>query len=438
MINKQKLQKIAVTALFSTAAMGSAQAATQIDWWHAMSGQLGKTVNTITDRFNKSQNNCKLNAIYKGNYEEAMTAGIAAFRAKQAPNLIQIFEAGAATIISSPGAVYPVADLLKENGIAFDKNDYISGVRNFYADGSGKMVGLPFNSSTPILYFNEEALKKAGVEAPKTWEEFEVIAPKLLKAGYIPLSQSHTPWIFTENFFSRHNLQFADKNNGYDGSATDLMVNNPNLIKHFEKAKEWKDKGWYGFYGSGWGDNLKPFEQGKVAMWLGSSGSFGGIKEKAEFKFGTTFLPYWDSITKGKSYNTFIGGAALFPFSGKSTAENKCTAQFLKFMSSPDIQVFWHKSTGYVPITEAAYKKAKAEGYYKEEPAAETGILQLSLPSGKWTRGYRLGFYVQIREVMKREYDKVFSGDITPAQAFATIQKEANKKLSRFARTVRK
>lgn len=426
------------TLLAATIAVSSsALAATDITWWHAHGGHLGETVNKIAANFNASQTTCKIDPVYKGTYEETLTVGIAAFRAKQFPNIIQIFEAGSATIINAKGALIPVADLLKDNGVPFDKNDYLAGIRNFYADSSGKMIGMPFNSSTPILYYNEDALKKAGVKPPKTWEAFEQIAPKLKEAGYIALSQSHTPWIFAENFHSRHNLQLADKNNGYDAPATKLLYNNDNMKMHFNKAKSWKDNGWYGYYGEGWGDNLSPFEKGEVAMWLGSSGSFGGLKKTADFPFSATFLPYWDSITKGKEYNTFIGGGALFAFAGKPKAENECTAQFFKFLSSPDTQAFWHKETGYVPITNAAYEKVKAEGYYKDTPAAEIGILQLNQSGGEWTKGYRLGFYVQVREVMRREFTKFFNGDINVDTALSNIETEGNKLLGRFAKTVK-
>lgn len=425
--------------LAATVAMSvsmAAQAATEISWWHAMGGQLGETVNKLSADFNAAQSNCQINPVYKGSYEENMTAGIAAFRAGQAPNIIQVFEAGAATIMNAKGALIPVADLLAENGVPFNKEDYLAGIRDFYADSEGKMVGMPFNSSTPIMYYNLDAFEKAGVEPPKTWEDFEAIAPKLKEAGYVALTQSHTPWIFSENFHSRHNLQLADNNNGYDAPATKVMFNNPNMIMHFNKVKEWKDAGYYGYYGSGWGDNATPFEKGEAAIWLGSSGSFGGLKEKAEFNFSADFLPYWGSITE-KGYNTFIGGAALWAFSGKSDAENQCSAKFFEFLSSTDTQVFWHKETGYVPITTAAYEKAKADGYYEESPAAEIGILQLNQPGGEWTKGYRLGFYVQSREVMNREYDKFFNGDVTAEQAFETIESESGDLLARFARTVK-
>ena len=259
-------------------------------------------------------------------------------------------------------------------------------------------------------------------------------APALKEAGYIPLSQSHLPWIFTENFFSRHNIQFATNNNGYDEGVTEIMINHPAIKAHFTAVSEWKEAGLFEWYGTGWGDNAAPFEKGEVAMWLGSSGSFGGLQETAGFPFSATMLPYWESVTTEPT-QTFIGGAALFAMSGKDAEENKATAKFFEFLTSADVQVKWHKATGYVPITNAAYDLAKEQGYYEEKPAAEVGIQQLSLPAGDWTRGYRMGFYVQIRDVMNREYGRILTGETDVETAFETIETEANALLARFAKT---
>jgi sn-glycerol 3-phosphate transport system substrate-binding protein len=121
--------------------------------------------------------------------------------------------------------------------------------------------------------------------------------------------------------------------------------------------------------------------------------------------------------------------------SGKPEAENKCTADFFQFLTSPEIQKFYHQATGYVAITKAAYELAKSEGYYKEKPAAEVGIQQLMLKSGDWSKGYRLGFYPQIREIMEREYGRIFAGETSVEDAMKTIETEANELLARFAKT---
>ena len=416
-----------LTAGMMTAAIPAA-AQTDIQWWHAMGGRLGEVVEEIAVKYNASQDTYNLVPTYKGGYEDTMTAGIAAFRAKQQPNIIQIFDAGAATIINAKGATIPVADLMEN----FDSADYIEGVRYFYADSDDKMIGMPFNASTPLLYFNKDILAEVGIDGPPaTWEEFEAMAPKLKDAGYQALAQSHSPWIFSENFHSRHNLQLATSNNGYDSTDVEILYNNDAMKMHWGKVKEWLDADYYGFYGRAWGDNQDAFVQKKVAMWLGSSGSFGGLAKSAEFEFGAAELPYWKSVTD-EPYGTFIGGAALFAMSGKPAEENAGVADFMAFLTSPEMQYFWHKETGYVPITNAAYELAKADGYYERTPDAEVGITQLTRRGGEWTKGYRLGFYVQIREVMYKQFDNIFSGSSTVDDAFDAMEKESNALLDRF------
>lgn len=432
-----KIKSIVMAGLFGASSLMSSAAfsATDIQWWHAMGGRLGEVVNEVAEKYNASQDEYNLIPTYKGGYEDTMTAGIAAFRAKQQPHIIQIFDAGAATIINAPGATIPVEELMTKYGKGFNIEDYISGVRYFYADSDGKMIGMPFNSSTPLLYYNKEAFEKAGIEnPPATWEEFEAMAPKLKEAGYIALAQSHSPWILSENFHSRHNIQMATGNNGYDSTDVKLLYNNDHMKMHWSKMKEWLDAGYYGFYGRGWGDNQDAFVQKKVAMWMGSSGSFGGLTKSADFKFGASFLPYWKSIID-EPKGTFIGGAALFAMAGKTEEEYKGVADFFAFLTNPESQVFWHKETGYVPITNAAYDMAKEEGYYESTPDAEVGILQLSQPGGEWTKGYRLGYYVQIREVMYKNFDNIFSGDATVDEAFAAMEEESNALLERFSAT---
>lgn len=423
----------AAFALTGTAAF----AETDITWWHAMGGHLGDVVNQIATDFNASQDEYKITPVFKGGYEETLTAGIAAFRAGEQPNILQVFDAGSATVIGAKGATVPVQDLLENNGVAFDIEDYISGVRYFYADNTGKMIGMPFNSSSPIMYFNEQALEAAGVEAPVTYEEFETVtAPALKAAGYVPLVQSHLPWEFAENFFSRHNLPFATNDNGYDGAeGTKILVNNDDYKMHWTHVKQWLDDGYFGYYGTGWNDNQAQFEEGKVGLWIGSSGSFGGLMAKdLPFTFSATNLPFWSSITE-EGYQTFIGGASLFAMAGKSAEENAATAAFFQYLTSPEVQYMWHQETGYVPITEAAYELAKEDGHYDRFPAAETGIKQLMLTAGENTKGYRMGFYVQIRDVENREFGRILSGETSVDDALANIEKEGNELLARFAKT---
>jgi len=164
--------------LFATVATvaltGTAQAQTEIQWWHAMGGQLGEALNALADGFNKSQTEYKVNPVYKGSYTETMTGAIAAFRARQQPHIVQVFEVGTATMMAAKGAVKPVYEIMAEAKEPFNPKDYLSAVAGYYSTSDGKLLSFPFNSSTPVFYWNKEVFKKAGLDPekpPKTWPE---------------------------------------------------------------------------------------------------------------------------------------------------------------------------------------------------------------------------------------------------------------------------
>ena len=154
----------------------NAYAVTEIQWWFAHGGRLGEKVNEIAEGFNNSQSDYKVVPVFKGSYAETMTAGIAAFRSGEPPHILQVFEVGTATMMAAKGAIKPVYELMAETGEPFDPNAYLSTVTGYYSTTEGKMLSMPFNSSTPILYYNKEAFAKAGLDVntpPKTWPEVE-------------------------------------------------------------------------------------------------------------------------------------------------------------------------------------------------------------------------------------------------------------------------
>lgn len=430
------MNKLWLAGIMSAAISSPSFAVTNITWWHAMGGQLGETVNKIATDFNASQSEYRITPVFKGTYTETLTAGIAAYRGGDAPNILQVFDAGSATIMSAKGVAKPVQDILTQAGYKFDSKEYIAGVRQFYADSTGKMIGMPFNSSTPVLYYNKDILAKVNGQAPQTYEELEVLAKKLKEKGYATFSESLTPWTMFENFKSRHNLPLADQENGYQGLSSKLMFNSKDMVMHIGKLQEWAQKGYFKYYGTDWDANQTPFEKQEVAMWVGSSGSFGGLRSRVKFNMGTTYLPYWSSLTKQGGYHTFIGGAALFALNGHSAQEDKGVAAFFHYLTRPEVQMYWHETTGYVPVTTAAYQMTQKSGYYQTNPDAEVGVKQLTLASGEWNKGYHLGFYPQIRTVMDREFDKIFAGQTSVKSSLDKVEKESEQLLNRFKRTV--
>src|SRR5262250_2284840 len=223
---KRSTLSVLVSAVLVATLPVTAMAATEIQFWHAMTAVLGERVNEMAAKFNASQTDYVVKAINKGSYAETLNAAVAAYRAKQPPHIVQVDEVGTQTMLSS-GAVYPVYQLMKDNGIAIDWNDVIGPVKSYYSTG-GNLYSMAFNSSTPILFYNKDLFKKAGLadKAPTTWDEVEAMAKKLQAAGVkCPSSAAWPSWVLVENMHALHDQPFADQANGFDGLATALKIN---------------------------------------------------------------------------------------------------------------------------------------------------------------------------------------------------------------------
>ena len=205
----------------------AAQAQTEILWWHSMGGALGEWVTDLATEFNASQKEYKVVPTYKGSYDQSMTTAIAAFRAGNAPHVLQVFEVGTATMMASKGAIVPVAQVMKNAGQKFDPAAYVPAVAGYYTAPNGQMLSLPFNSSTTVFYYNKDAFKAAGLDpnkAPGTWPEVALAAAKLKATGHkCPFTTSWQSWTQLESFSAWHNTLFATQNNGFAGMDTRLV-----------------------------------------------------------------------------------------------------------------------------------------------------------------------------------------------------------------------
>jgi sn-glycerol 3-phosphate transport system substrate-binding protein len=406
-----------------------------INWWHAHGGRLGELVNGIAEGFNKSQDKYNLVATYKGNYADTMTAGIAAFRAKNPPHILQVFEVGTATMMAAKGAIKPVYEVMAESGLPFDPNAYLPTVTSYYTTTDGKMLSMPFNSSTPILWYNVDAFKKAGLDPdkpPATWPEVGEYCKKLVAAGYGGgFSTAWISWIQIENFSAWHNIPMGTEENGFGGLDTEFVYNSPLHVRHIKQLADWqKDKIFV--YGGRTNLGDPKFETGEVAMITESSAGYARFKANCKFEFHTGMLPYWPDVP-GAPQNTIIGGASLWVLQGHPAEEYKGVAAFFNYLSSPEVQSEWHKATGYLPITIAAYELTKKEGFYEKNPDMETALKQMTLhkptPNSK---GLRFGNFLQVRDINYNELEAIFAGKKTAQQGLNDAVAAGNKLLRKF------
>ena len=411
-------------------------AATEVVWWHAMGGALGERVNDICKGFNKSQSEYKVTPVYKGNYTETMTAAIAAFRAKKQPHIVQVFEVGTASMMAAKGAVYPVYQLMSDTGQPFDQSAYLAAVAGYYTTPDGKMLSMPFNSSTPVLYYNKDAFKKAGLDPnkpPRTYTELAEYSRKLIKSGAVKygLTCGWQSWVLIENFSAWHNLPIGTLANGFEGLGTKFEINSPQHVKHLQALADWQKENIFK-YGGRRSDPNPLFIEGKCAFLMNSSASRAGVKKGAKFDFGMSYMPYWKDI-KGAPQNSIIGGATLWVLKGRKKAEYKGVAKFLTYLSKPEVQAEWHQGTGYVPITNAAYKLTQKQGYYKKNPGADIAIKQLNYkkPTAN-SKGLRFGNYVQIRDIFNGELEALWSGKKDAKAALDSMVQRGDKLLRKF------
>jgi sn-glycerol 3-phosphate transport system substrate-binding protein len=421
-------------AVLAAALSCAAQAQTEIQWWHSMTAVNNEWVNDLAKQFNESQKEYKVVPTFKGSYDESMTAAIAAFRAGNAPDILQVFEVGTATMMASKGAIVPVGKVMKDAGEKFDPGAYISAVAGYYTAPNGQMLSFPLNSSTTVFYFNKDAFKAAGLptdKAPSTWPEVVAAAAKLKASGHkCPFTTAWQGWTQLESFSAWHNVEFATKSNGLAGLDARMKINSPLHVRHIENLANMAKQGLFIYKGRG---NVPEasFISGECAMINTSSGFYGNVAKNAKFAYGLAPLPYYPDVP-GAPQNTVIGGASLWVMSGKTPAEYKGIAKFFSFISTPEVQSASHKRTGYLPITTAAYKLTEQSGFYKEHPGTDVAVTQMIRKVTDKSRGIRLGNYVQIRAIEDEELEQVWNGKKTAQEALDAIVMRGNEQLERF------
>ncbi|TKT76281.1 extracellular solute-binding protein [Aquamicrobium sp. LC103] len=410
----------------------AAQDRVKVEWWFAHGGRLGEIVQELVTNFNNSQDKYQVVAVHKGNYEENMAAMVAAYRVGQQPTIIQAAERGFMTMLNS-GAIVPVPELLEQQGHDVDWDDFIAPVSGFYLV-DGVPAALPFNSSTPIFWYNRDKFKEAGFEAPgETWQEVEKQLYAIKEKGISNCSMALANdffWSLIENYAAIHDQPYGTLANGFDGLGTEFIFNkSPLLVGQLERLSKWMDDGVLQLAGQG----LAPeqlFTSGTCATYVASTAAHAAISSGAQFDWSAAFLPHEEGV---EPKNSTIGGGGLWVLKGKSDDEYAGAAAFIDFIASPETQVWWSKQTGYVPVTNAAYDELKSEGYFEENPTREIAILQLTRGEPtESSRGFRFGNHNQSMQILVEEIQGVWTGQKSPQEALDNAARRGNEILRQY------
>jgi sn-glycerol 3-phosphate transport system substrate-binding protein len=414
--------------------VGDAWARSDVHFWHAMTGQLNDAVDALAKKFNERQYDYEVKPLYKGTYPETLTAAMAAYRSKTPPHIVQVFDVGTQTMLLS-GAIMPVFQLMREQGMVIDWSDFIQPVLSYYSK-NGRLYSMPFNSSTPILYYNKDAFQKAGLSTdrpPITWKEVEEFSRRIVSAGAAKcgFSTGWPSWILFENMAAWHNLPFATNQNGFGGVEPQLLVNGEFQGKLIGRLVSWQAEQLYS-YGGRMDDPDPKFMRGECAMYLQSSALIGRFARSVRFKWGTGQLPHWGPpYKKGTS---IPGGATLWVMQGLPPTDYRGIAQFFKFLAEPDQQAVWHQTTGYVTLTNASLKYLGQTNHFLRNPDQWTAFAQLTSGNNTPnTQGIRLGNFVAVRDAIEGELENILARKKSVQQGLDDAVAKGNEILKEFA-----
>lgn len=408
---------------------------TKVVWWHSMGGELGKAADQLVSDFNNSQDKIEVEAVFQGTYDESLNKMKASMDSKTGPSLIQVYEIGSRFMIDS-GAITPVQNFIdKEN---YDLSQLEDNIVNYYTF-EGKQYSMPFNTSNPILYYNKDLFKAAGLDpekAPATYSELKAAADALSKKG-APASFAIYGW-FMEQFFANQGAEYVNNGNGRTSPATESLVNSDAGVSTLEWWKNLVDSEAAINLGRKTDDTKKAFVAGQISMTLDSTASLRGIVDGVgdKFEVGTAFLPKPDGNTDG---GVIIGGASLWVLNNKPEAEQQAAWEFIKFLAEPQTQAKWHIATGYFPITKKAYDEQIVKDNLTKYPQFQTAVDQLhaSKPSLA-TQGAVMGVFPEARQIVEGAIEEALGGTKPSKQALDDAAKAITEKIGTYNKTVQK
>jgi sn-glycerol 3-phosphate transport system substrate-binding protein len=407
----------------------TSQAAVEIEFWYGVTGANAEVIESLSKEFNALQTDYRVVPVFKGTYPETLQAGLDAFRAGDPPHIVQVFDVGTGVMMHAEDAFVPVAEVIEMGGGKFDKSQYLSGIVSYYSRPDGTMLSFPFNSSSPILFYNKDIFVRAGLDpenSPRTWPEVWRAARLIVEEGAAScgFTSAWLTWIHIENFAAWNNLPYATNENGLAGVDIELKINAPLFVQHFQEIADLASEDVFR-YGGRTSEAKQLFLSGECAMYTDSSGGIGDAVQSG-INFATGPLPYAPEAP-GAPQNTVPGGASLWVLAGHSEREYKGVAAFFDFLSRTEVQSRLHQVSGYLPVTMAAYEATKASGFYDENPGREQPILQMiGKEPTENSRGIRAVNMPELRDIQNEEIERMLTGEQNARQALNRAVERCN------------
>lgn len=387
-----------------------------------MNGARGVEFERIVARFNASQREFRVVPVFKGTHDEAAVEAVTARRAPRAPHIVQASELGAAFLLEQRDLVRPLWQVMAEAARRLEEPAF--GAGEDLLDAEGRLVALPLGRATPVLYYNRDGMRLAGIVTGKplaTWYAMVPALASFLAVGFdCALTVAWPASTLLENMAAWHNQAFATDR---------LAFNNRLAVRWVATLASWQKSGYFD-YAAQAGEGEARFLAGDCALLAASSADYDELKSRASFEVGIARLPYYDDF-EGAPLHTLAGGAALWVLAGRPAADYAGVARFLAFFARPDVQAEWHQRTGFVPLSAAAYELTRKAGFYAAHPGREIPMRQLLVRGGANGKGLRLGRFPGLRSIIDEELEAAWQGQKAPLDALNTAVSRGNAFLER-------
>ncbi len=395
----------------------------KIDFWHAMSGKTGEAVQAMVDKFNESQDKVFVTATFQGSYDDEINKLKAGLQSKNVPAVVQVYDLGT-RLLTDLKVITPMQDFIDKE--KFDISDIEANILNYYTV-DGKLQSMPFNSSNPILYYNKDMFREAGLDPerpPRTWAEVAEFSRALTKKDETGKTVQYGSsfafygW-FVEQWMAVSGEYYCNNENGRKARATEATFNNDTAVALLEWWKGMIDEGISQNLGRSTTDTKKAFDAATIAMTLDSTAALRDRVDAAagKFELGVGFLPRQNEEDYQKS-GTIIGGGSLWILNGRPQEEQEAAWEFVKFMVSPDQQAYWHIHTGYYPVHKRGYDHPDDVAWREKYPQFQVAIDQLHMaPTNNVTAGGLIGVFPEARQTVEKAIEEYVNTNVSAKEA---------------------
>ncbi|MBP1915799.1 sn-glycerol 3-phosphate transport system substrate-binding protein [Lederbergia galactosidilyticus] len=386
---------------------GNSEEKTTITFWHAMSGDNGKAIEEIAEKFNEQSDSVTVEAIFQGSYEDLLNKLRAVGGSSEAPALVQVFEGGT-KYMSGSGFITPMQEFIDKE--QFDVSTLEPNILSYYRVDD-QLYSMPFNTSNAVMFYNKDMFKKVGLDPenpPHTFSEVQEAAAKLTdgKKQY-GFSFATISWFF-EELMANNGGVIINQDNGRTGEATESLINSEEGLSIFNWINEMNQAGTFKNFGSSWEDPRAPFFAGQLGMYFDSTANTAEVIKNSPFEVGTAPIP----VADGKEpQGAVVGGASVWITNQVSEENQNAAWEFVKYMTNADVQAEWAAATGYFPITPAAYDEKALKDVHEEYPQYLTAVKQLeNTKANPATAGALFTIMPEARMIIETALGEMYEG----------------------------